>query len=189
MGATRFDDLLRSLINRASRREVLAGVAGAAFGLEATRLDLVAKTKKRKKLKLNQFGCVNVGDPCRGKDSNCCSGICDGGKPRRGKKDRSRCVGHNVGICTRGQDACAQGPAQATQCGLTGSTCFCRRTTGGAGFCSRPVADLCHDCRTDDDCEELGFPSGSACVVYVQPGCGCPETDNRTCVYPCLDPA
>ena len=68
-----------------------------------------AKQRKqhRQKLKRNAFGCVNVGGKCRGKDGNCCSGICDGKKPKKGKKDTSRCAGHDASTCLAGQDTCA----------------------------------------------------------------------------------
>ena len=47
--------------------------------------------KKNKKPKNNAFGCLNVGQACNGKNDKCCSGICDGKKPKKGKKDKSKC--------------------------------------------------------------------------------------------------
>jgi hypothetical protein len=130
----------------------------------------------KKKLQRNAFGCVDVGKACRGDDTNCCSGICDGNKPKKGKKDRSRCVAHNTGGCQPDQDFCLT----AQPCGTGG---FCTRTTGAAGFCLMPATGVCADCTKDTDCEAVLGP-GAACVVTCSAGLPC--TGEETI---CLAPA
>jgi hypothetical protein len=163
MDAARFDTLVRSLARHTSRRAVLAGLGGglAALLTLAGLDDAIAKKGKnnKKKPKLNEFGCVNVGGKCRGKDSLCCSGICDGQKPKKGKKDKSKCVAHNVLDCPSGADEC-QGESVA--CGTTlPGTCF--QTTGRDSYCA--FIGSCKPCQKDADCGV-----GRACAVC--PGCG-----------------
>ncbi|MGH2616808.1 MAG: hypothetical protein ACRDJC_16355 [Thermomicrobiales bacterium] len=159
MDASRFDRLTRSLAAASSRRLLLRGLA--ALGLAVGSVPAVARAKKRrKKPQLNAFGCVDVGGACRGNDALCCSGICQGKKPKKGKKDRSRCVAHNVGGCTIGQDVCL---GVASTCGtVEGSSCF--RTTGKASFCGVRDQSDCVDCTKDTDCE-AAFGQGAACLV------------------------
>jgi hypothetical protein len=153
MNGARFDRLSRTI----TRRNGLGLLA--AFGL-ANIAAAQASAKKKKTLKKNEYGCVNVGGTCRGKDANCCSGICDGKKPKKGKKDKSRCVAHNVLGCQAGQDQCA---GNSAPCG-SGPMGFCYRTTGNAGYCGE--AGGCLDCQTDADCvAHGGFGAGAACVV------------------------
>jgi hypothetical protein len=157
----RFDVIVRSLITSPSRRRFLGGLA-AALGLLAPwasgTVEARKKKKKRKqKLERNAFGCVDVGQPCRGNDANCCSGHCEGTAPKKGKKDTSTCVDHNVGGCPAGADACVVGKVP---CELDG---VCFRTTGNASFCGKDLE--CTACSTDKDCEEAGFGSGAACIV------------------------
>ena len=76
MDAQRFDELTQSLTTAPSRRRLLHSFAGAALGLAPLSLRDETSAKKRKaKLKRNEFGCVDAGKPCGGKDSACCSGI------------------------------------------------------------------------------------------------------------------
>lgn len=111
------------------------------------------KRGKRSKLKRNAFGCVNVGGKCRGKDANCCSGICEGKKRKKGKKDTSRCMAHNVDDCPAGANSCLEGIIECTNG-------FCYHTTGRASFCA--AGGVCFDCKRDTDCEPLTGP-GAAC--------------------------
>ena len=74
-----FDSLARSLGAASSRRRALAAALGGLVTLGV--LPTGAKKGKTKKPKPNAFGCLNVGQKCRGKDSKCCSGICQGKKP------------------------------------------------------------------------------------------------------------
>lgn len=151
----------------APRRAVLAGLAGIlpAWALPEVQTAQAKKNKKKRrnkqnKPKNNSFGCLNVGQHCNGKDSKCCSGICQGKRPKKGKKDKSACVAHNVGPCQDAFDVCA-GVAVPCSAGNLGG---CFKTTGNAPFCG--VGDTpCVLCRRDDDCVQLGFGPGSACVV------------------------
>jgi hypothetical protein len=174
MDAPRFDHLARSLMNIPSRRGLLRSLAGTAIGLAATRLSGMEAKKKRKnkkpkKLKLNAFGCVDVGGKCRGNDANCCSGICEGAKPKKGKKDSSTCLAHNAGSCQAGQDVCL---GNFAPCGTLGS---CLRTTGKASFCGN--ISLCQACTRDTDCE-AEFGPGAACGVCTD---ACLSTGGTIC--------
>jgi hypothetical protein len=163
MDGYRFDCIVMTFGLPASRRSALGifsalGLAGGPALLIPAGVEARKKGKK-KKLKLNDFGCVNVGGACRASDALCCSGICEGKKPKKGKKDKSRCVAHNEGGCQADADGCLEiSPA----CG-TGGACY--RTTGQASFCGIDGAGACIDCSTDADCETLGFAAGAACVV------------------------
>jgi hypothetical protein len=164
MDASRFDDVVRSLKNAPSRRRVLAGIAAAALGLTMPAAGDAGKGKKRKKkVKRNEFGCVNVGGKCRGKDALCCSGICQGKRPKKGKKDKSRCVGHDEGNCQAGFDFC-EAPIGVLTCTTTqGVEGTCRNTTGKSEFCTNDAfSDV--SCAKDEECvSECG--EGAACVL------------------------
>jgi hypothetical protein len=191
MNQNRFADLTHALISLPSRREVLRGLAGAGFGLSLARLPHAAaakkkrKRKKKKKATPNAFGCLNVGQPCQGDNAQCCSGICEGTKPKKGKPDKSQCVGHDASICTASSNICTTGVAAV--CDATNLLCGCVLTTGNAPFCGDFTGggdQLCRDCNQDTDCEEE-FGAGAACVVFGGV-CGelCPDT-GRACVPAC----
>ncbi len=166
MDGRRFDDLIRSL--NVSRRTLLGGGLAVAGGW-LCRPHIAARKKrgKRSKLKRNVYGCVNVGGACRGKDAVCCSGACQGKKPRKGKKDISRCVAHNVGDCPAGADSCLEGVTLCTN-GL------CYQTTGQTAFCA--AGGVCFDCKRDADCEPV-FGEGAACGV-------CPDcVGDTSCLF------
>lgn len=169
-----FDSLTRSLAAYRSRRGAVRGVA-AALGLAATVVPAnAAKKKNRKKVtkpRNNEFGCLDVGKKCNGKDSKCCSGLCQGKKPKRGKRDKSKCVGHNAGSCLAGFDVCL---GVIAQCSTEG---FCFQTTGKASFCAGGTG-ICTDCQKDTDCEALGAGPGAACVVGDSE---CPQTGGTVC--------
>lgn len=180
MDATRFDRLTRIFTDASSRRDLLRGLAGAASVMAATQFPGSADTKKkhkkkRKKPQLNAYGCVDVGQACRGNDANCCSGLCEGNKPKKGKKDQSRCIGHDVGSCTAIQDVCTENGAASC-----GSAAWCYRTTGNAGFCGS-LSSECTVCAKDTDCDAKGFGPGAACVFCTN---GCPETNHTVCIGP-----
>ncbi len=163
MDATQFDRFTASL----PRRSALGGVVALALGVSAAEA-------KKKKAKPNQFGCLNVGQPCRGQSSQCCSGICEGKKPKKGKKDKSRCLAHDASTCQAG--------VHPAICGSTNQSCLtsfgnggsCATTTGNAGYCfnSDPLDDP--PCTRDPDCEAVAGP-GAACIV-------CPSTGIPNCV-------
>jgi hypothetical protein len=118
------------------------------------------KHKKRKpKAQPNEFGCLEVGDPCKS-DEQCCSGVCEGKK----------CRAHDTGTCK--QDGQLAPCNNRTNCG-------CFTTTAGSDICAElfPPSD-CAACQRDADCEALGFPLGSACAPY-----DCPS--GTACMVPC----
>jgi hypothetical protein len=173
----RFDRITRAFAAGSSRRSAVKTLGGSAVALLLGQLSFAgegegsAATKEvdgerkkkgkkkgnKEKLKLNAFRCVDVGGKCRGNSANCCSGICQGQKPKKGKKDKSRCVAHNTGDCQDVQDVCLE---VEVACGSGGA---CLRTTGNASFCGD--GGQCANCQTDSDCEAAGFLEGAACVV------------------------
>ena len=177
MDANRFDAATRDFFHSASRRRVLAGIAAlVATTSILAEADAKSRNQKKKKLKRNSFGCVNVGQKCYGKSEACCSGICEGGK-KHGK-----CVGHNVGSCGAGDGTCSESIA----CGPNQSRCY--QTTGNAGYCGDANTCFCAACQKDADCLAMGFPPGSACVLClgVRDGVcgGINGSDGTACVKP-----
>jgi hypothetical protein len=173
MDAARFDSWTR-------RRFGLAAGGLAAFLIPMAGLDTADAKKGKKKLKLNEFGCVNVGGKCRGKDSVCCSGICQGKKPKNGKKDKSRCVAHDTGGCEAGVRDGGCGGTNVSCLTSTGSTGVCETTTGNAGYCADGF--VCHACRTDAECRTLCGTEAAACVQC--PDCSGPGTVATGCAGP-----
>jgi hypothetical protein len=161
--AERFDSVARSLAITAPRRVALVALTGSVLtilksgvGWQTTDAKRRKGKGKRKKIQRNSFGCVDVGKACAGKDANCCSGICHGRKPKKGKKDKSRCVAHNTGSCQPENNACVD--PVITNCGAFG---VCLRTTGKASFCAG--LGICEVCARDSDCDAMTGP-GSACI-------------------------
>lgn len=169
MDERQFDRWTRMLAAAASRRVALRTLlvgSTIAAGLGRLGLNKAAdKKKKRKKLKKNAYGCVNVGGTCRGKDSACCSGICQGKNPKKGEKDTSTCMAHNVLDCPAGANTCQGLPVA---CGTNG---LCNQTTGQASFCA--AGGNCKTCKKDADCAPTHGP-GAACAVCA--GCPAPGT-------------
>ena len=181
MNVARFDRLTRMVLDVSSRRGLLRTLAvGSGLAVVRAPGTLPAKGKnKKQKLKRNEFGCVNIGGACRGRDSVCCSGICDGKKPKRGEKDKSKCVVHHQGVCTAAHRACTD-DVPPVPCNPDRPKAFCFRTTGRAGYCGDDVIPGCIPCRKDADCvSQVG--QGGACVVCSS----CP--DGATCVPPGID--
>ncbi len=168
-----------SLASVPSRRDILRGLAGAGLGLGVARLPAVvaAKRQRKKKVKRNAFGCVDVGDLCTRADQ-CCSGIC------QGKKGKKRCRAHDTGTCQTGGtsescDATGGGDVPCTtSLGFPGG--FCETTTGGASFCA--ISGDCFGCTTDADCQKFCGPR-AACIVCpdcagdIATSCVNPEDD------------
>ncbi len=82
MDAHPFDAAIRARSTNATR----CGVFGLAAFLAALAPAVRATAKPARKPRRNAFGCVDVGTPCRGKDRSCCSGICSGPKPKKGRQ-------------------------------------------------------------------------------------------------------
>jgi len=190
MDDCRFDSLTRSIGAGSTRRAVLA-VLVAALGLAVPCHDRpeaqAAKRKKRNTAKPNAFGCLNVGQKCRGKGSKCCSGICHGKRPKKGEKDKSRCAGHDVGTCQADQQRLECGGAATVPCtNNAGMAGLCAVTTGNAGYCHRDID--CFPCHRDTDCEPV-CGEGAACIACAitcagQGGTACAGIDN--CVFPVM---
>jgi hypothetical protein len=142
--------------DRLTRRLVLGGFAcGPLATLLGCDFVTAKKGKGKERLKRNQFGCVDVGGKCRGNDANCCSGICEGKKPKKGKKDKSRCVAHDAGSCVAGQrpEFCGASVGGNLSCTTSiGTPGICHTTTGNAGYCGGKI--LCTACQRDADCQE-----------------------------------
>ena len=144
MGTTRIRAITGSLSSLPSRREVLRGLASAGIVLAAMRHEDDAaarkghhkKHKKKPKQKVplpppppptfNEFGCLDVGQPCQGDGTLCCSGLCDPGT--------ATCSAHNSGICFADTDPCTTGmpfPCNPNP-NPNDSNCSCTLTTGKA---------------------------------------------------------
>jgi hypothetical protein len=163
MDGLRFDAMTRSLSQGSSRRRFLHGLT-AVLGLATAHVPgAIRAGRRKKKLKRNEFGCVDIGGKCRGKDGNCCSGICKGKKPKQGERDKSRCA---VGGCRAGQDSCTNVLACKSSTGFSGR---CFTTTSNTGYCG--VGSACIACADDTECvPELG--PGAACVICDPNTCG-----------------
>jgi hypothetical protein len=193
MHTSRLAAMTRSITVLPSRRDVLHGLAGGGLGLALRRTPGAAGAKKnhqhkhkKPKLERNDFGCVDVGSKCAGNDANCCSGVCEGKKPKKGKKDTSVCVAHdNAGICFPDTDSCTIG--EILHCDLDNPNCLCARTTGNGGFCgdfTGGAVSLCRECSRDTDCQDE-FGPGAACVVLQGVCTSCPDTGRTACVPAC----
>ena len=166
MDGNRFDTLTRGFAPSSSRRLVLSRVATGLLAIAGVRLTDAASVKQRKRrskrkkkpLSFNEFGCIKVGGKCRGKDELCCSGICQGKKPKQGKRDKRRCVAHDTGGCTETDRVCPSVPC-TTSIGHAGG---CMTTTGNAPYCADYVTSA--PCSKDADCVSFCGPL-AACYV------------------------
>jgi hypothetical protein len=156
MDGPRFDRLARSVTEGSSRRGVLRSFAATALGLTMARLTgaVEAKNRKKKKIKRNSFGCVNVGSFCKNA-GQCCSGIC------QGKKGKKKCQAHDASTCAVGQtiDDCGGANVLCTASG--GDPGVCVTTTGNAAYCATSLD--CFPCKRDVDCEPF-CGQGAACL-------------------------
>lgn len=178
MEGTQFDSLLRGLAT--SRRGYLGGVLALACGWrEPATGEAKRKRKKRRprKAKPNAFGCLGIGQPCKNA-SKCCSGLCTG------KKGKRKCAAHGTGTCNQdGSDYCAVGSVAL----CNGSpTCVCAGATAGSSYCGSVTPPSgCAACTKDADCEALGFPAGSACVLWASGPCAGLCESGTACLAPC----
>ena len=160
MNQNRTAVVTRSLTRVPTRRDVVRGLVGAGFGLGAARLPgVVAAKRKRRRIRRNAFGCVDVGGYCKG-DEHCCSGNC------AGKPGQKRCRAHDTGGCQAGlQDTtCATEANPGTDVPCTtsaGNAGFCNTTTGNAGFCA--YSGGTYPCAKDAECQEIYGPR-AACI-------------------------
>jgi len=200
---THFDAVSRTLSRLPSRRDVLRGLAGAGIGLGAlvgSAFDTVgvdAKKKRRankKKRKtprptFNAFGCLDVGQLCKGDSTVCCSGICAGIAPKKGKPDTRRCAAHGTGSCRQDIEGVCTTPDLLQVTCNNRSNCGCIRTTAGSNYCAElfggPGTSQCQPCQRDADCIALGLPPESACAPVSAGRCAglCPT--GMACLVPC----
>jgi hypothetical protein len=195
----------RSLTSLPSRRDVLRGLAGAGLGFGSLRLaDTEAAEHKRKTptqtpstpppftlppLVFNQFGCVEVGQPCRGDNTNCCSGICQGSAPTPGQPDTSHCAAHDTGTCRQDIEGLCTIPDLVQAICNNRSDCGCIRTTGGSNYCAElfggPGTSQCVSCERDADCIAAGLPAASACAPVSTGRCAGVCQTGMACLVPC----
>jgi hypothetical protein len=178
MDTAHFDRLARTLGASTSRRRALKLLAGGMLGTCSAAVGLG---------EAGAFGqgCLNRGRRCV-RHQQCCSGVC------RGPRDRKTCRAHDAGICRLGEDICTAPLTDQPFCEATGVTtsCLCYRTTGNAPYCG-VTAHTCGSCLRDTDCEKLGNPAGTACVLITESvSCNsCAATGGTACVRPCPDSA
>lgn len=166
MDGNHFDALIHAFAIAAPRRAALSGALGAGLAALLTRSgveEVTAKKKKRKKkIKRNSFGCVNVGMFCKN-DDQCCSGICEG------KKGKKKCKAHDAEGCQAGQKSADCGGIDVSCTSSAGKEGTCNATTGNAGYCLNDGE--CFPCRKDADCQPFCGPA-AACIVCAD----CEET-------------
>ncbi|MFT4038224.1 MAG: hypothetical protein QM692_08610 [Thermomicrobiales bacterium] len=174
-----FDQLVRILTASAGRRRVLglalatplAPLFASVEETEAGRKKQRRKRKKRKnkrRIVVNSFGCVDVGQKCFGRNDLCCSGICDG------DPETSVCLAHNVLTCQPSADTCSEN----VPCGANG---VCFGTTGNAPFCGRDGTCFCKACAADIDCVAT-HGAGAACVQCLSDCNGVGGSSGTACV-------
>jgi hypothetical protein len=197
MDQARSNALTESLTSLPSRRDVLRSLAGAGIALGALGLPGIAdaKKKRRKKKKkqprpvVNQFGCLDVGQPCNADSSLCCSGVCQGTAPKKGKPDTRRCAAHDTGTCTQGIEGVCTTPDLIQVTCNNRTDCGCFRTTGGSNYCAElfgsPGTTQCLSCQRDADCIAAGLPAGSACAPVSAGRCAGICSTGMACLVPC----
>jgi hypothetical protein len=182
--------LTRTLARFPSRRDLLRGLARTGLALGVLPIvdgaDARKKRKKRKKRQPkatpNEYGCLEVNDPCTSQDQ-CCSGICEG----------KRCRPHDTGTCPQDleTDICLAGTIEDALKVLcdNSQSCGCFRTTGGSHYCSDFLYNegdsRCADCQTDADCVALGYPPESACAPVSRGRCAGACPTGMACLLPC----
>jgi hypothetical protein len=190
MDGSQFDKLIRSLAS--PRRSVLGGgLALVVSRLGGSGIDAKKKRKHKKPPApvFNEFGCLDVGRPCRGNSELCCSGVCQGKKPKKGKPDKRVCAAHDAGDCSPQRNRCTVEDPLLSLCNVPSETALCHVTTGNAPFCGDEFGFSetlhCRDCAKDTDCLAFGFASGSACVLFQGGRCDvCANTGGRACLPP-----
>jgi hypothetical protein len=159
-----FDGLTRAIASESSRRRVLLGLAGGIIGIgpdwQAGSVE-AKKGKKKRRPPFNEFGCLNVGVRCRN-GGQCCSGLCSGKKPKKGKKRKKRCQGHDATNCPGGQIEASCGGINQPCATTAGTPGVCNTTTGNAAFCG--AGGDCFPCHRDADCVD-SCGAGAACIL------------------------
>ena len=108
-----------------------------------------ARKKPNQTPQPNQYGCLDVGDPCK-RASQCCSSIC------KGKPGKKTCRAHDESICTPRRNICTTGVAAL--CNGSNVSAACVLTTGKTAFCGDFTSGAdqhCQRCSRDG-----GLPRG-----------------------------
>jgi hypothetical protein len=140
-------------------------------------------------LVFSQYGCIEVGQPCRGDSTNCCSGICEGAAPTAEQPDQSRCIAHDTGTCKQAAEGLCTAPdiGLATCNNRSDSGCF--RTTAGSNYCGElfggPGISQCVSCQRDAVCLAAGLPPASACAPVSEGSCAGICSTGMACLVPC----
>jgi hypothetical protein len=175
METDRFDEITRRYARLLPRRAIAGalGLGALAFpGLSDARKRHKHRRKHKKKVKRNDFGCVDVGKFCKN-NGQCCSGRC------RGKKDKQTCQAHDTGNCPAGvQELFCKGAGADVSCKTSdGTDGLCDTTTGNAPYCTRNGD--CFRCTRDADCVPFCGPQ-AACIVC--PDCAVMNGTQTACV-------
>lgn len=180
MDAGHFDHLTLAQSSRVSRRAAIqiGALAISIAGIQPAPT-AQANDKRRRRRRRNRqpelpvveptpnaYGCLSVGQPCGGHHELCCSEVCEGPLPQKGKPDARVCAAHNTGDCVAAQDSCLV--EKNVPCLSNG---VCTQTTGEANFCARLAVGECMACKTDADCTLWG--PGAACIVCPY---ACPQS-------------
>jgi hypothetical protein len=169
LDTARFDHLTRTVSTLLSRRTLAGALGLGVLGIPGLVDAKKNRKKNKKKVKFNDFECVDVGKFCKN-GGQCCSGIC------QGKKGKKTCKGHDQSTCQALPDpVCTEGVALCmTSTGEAGS---CLTTTGNAGYCQ--ADGQCFACTKDADC--VPFCGSEAACIF----CGddtCTEVGGTACV-------
>jgi hypothetical protein len=161
MDAGRFDVLVRSLASTRNRRSAIRLVGGTLALLGATSTDARHRPGKKCKRKCNGTCCA-AGEVCVG-------GVCQSARAD----------------CPAGADSCS---ANGYVSCMSNSFCACyRRLEGGVRCVEFAISDTCGRCKTDADCDRLGFPRGSSCIYGAGDQCTCNSSTRKVgyCGEPC----
>ena len=148
MDSARFGRMTRAFSLLLSRRAL-----ARALGAGALIVPRPTQARKRKKrVKRNAFGCVNVEGFCQNA-GQCCSNIC------QGKKGNRTCRAHDTGECQARQKG-----SPCTTSDDRGGTCDV--TTGNAGYCvGGTFGDVQQPfCARDPDCQARSGDVRAACL-------------------------
>lgn len=191
MDSTQFDDLLRAIAARSSRRGIVASLVGSLVGIlplppgtrEAEAKKCPPCRKKRdgrcKKKRPNGTQC---GGPCKECHEGDCVDKANGASCGTGKLCAAGNCVTGQGTCAVGDDHCAAGNAACN--GVGSSECACLTTTSGVTRCVHQgrLGD-CGGCDSDDDCAVHG--PEAFCVDIGHGTCGCPPDQPAWCMRPC----
>ena len=169
----RFDQIARAISHNLSRRTLAGFIGLGAIGISEV---ADAKKKNKKKVKKNEFGCVDVGRFCKNA-GQCCSNIC------KGKKGKKKCKAHNESTCQNGQEGLGCGGVTVACQTPSGDLGQCDTTTGKAGYCNADGS--CFACTKDADCiPQCGANAACALCSNCPGGFACFGPEKGSCLPP-----